>query len=184
MTEPHLRYNAFLIFLHWLMALAFIGMLACGFIMTSDSLGLERADKIALFGLHKSIGVVLLVAFFIRLATRLFTKAPDFPATFKAVEVKAAKAVHALLYLIMLAFPMSGWVIVSSSSKGYPTSVFGLFDWPHIPGLAGNESLHKLAENAHSVFAWALIGLIVIHVAAVIKHKVTTGDSALKRMWW
>ena len=78
----------------------------------------------------------------------------------------------------------SGWLIVSTSSSGLPTIVFGLFEFPHIPNLAGERRLHKLAELIHLIAAICLFLAIVGHILAVIKHKIIDKQNLLKRMWF
>ncbi len=174
------RYHGFVITLHWIMALAFFFMLGSGFLMED----LEQDLKMKVFQWHKAMGILLLVAFFLRIAARFAFKIPALPDTLIDWEKMAAKAGHLGLYLLMLLMPLSGWIMVSSSSRGSPISIFGLFDWPAFPGIKGQEDLHEVAEEAHEFLAIALAALIVIHIAAVIKHAVIDKENLLPRMSW
>ncbi|MCB9963393.1 MAG: cytochrome b [Rhodospirillales bacterium] len=176
------RYHSFTIILHWIMALAFFLMLGSGVAM--ENFDLDKSLKFQLFQWHKSGGVLLLMAFFLRLAVRFATRIPPLPELIPALERKASKAGHYALYAVMFLLPFSGWAVVSSSSYGIPTVVFNLFEWPHIPGLQGNKDVHEFAEEGHTVLAIIFALLIFGHIAAVVKHAVVEKENLLKRMWW
>ncbi len=177
------RYHRAVVALHWLMALCFALMLASGFVMTEDDL-LERSLRFQVFQWHKSLGVLLLLAFFMRVLLRVITKPPALPAAFKSWEVLAAKAGHIALYVVMFLMPLSGWAMVSSSKLGLPTIVFGWFEWPHIPGIAGNGDVSHNAKDLHEILAIFFLVLIGTHVGAVVKHFVLDKINLLPRMSW
>lgn len=176
------RYNSLSIVLHWVMALCFTLMLLSGMAM-ADWIE-DPSLKFNMYQWHKSLGVLLLMAFFVRLGLRLFNKPPALPAHFKPLDIKAAKAGHWALYAAMIVMPLSGWVIVSASGYGLPTIVFNWFTWPHIPGIANTKWIEELAEDTHGTVAWIFIGLIAIHIGAVIKHAFYDHTQLLPRMWW
>jgi cytochrome b561 len=176
------RYHSIAIILHWLMAGAFILMFSSGLLMVYSDL--PARFRFDLYQWHKALGILLLLAVCLRLAWRLFKPAPALPAAFTPLERKAAKIGHWGLYALMIVLPFSGWVMVSSSSYDLPTSIFGWFEWPHLPGLADNETLENLAKNAHWLLAIVFGLLIALHVAAVIKHTFFDKQAILKRMWW
>ncbi|HRJ66900.1 MAG TPA: cytochrome b [Alphaproteobacteria bacterium] len=176
------RYTTVAIILHWVMAAAFVLMLASG--LSMEYLELQKSFKFNLYQWHKSLGVLLLAAFALRLFWRLLHKPPALPASIKGLEAVAAKAGHIALYLCMLAVPLSGWAMVSSSNYGLPTIVFGLFEWPHIPKIAGNEAVNAAAKTAHWALAWLFIAAILGHVAAVVKHAAIDRENLLPRMWF
>lgn len=176
------RYTSVAIILHWIMALSFLLMLASGFVM--ENIDIAKSLKFQLFQWHKSLGICLLVAFFLRIGWRLFHKPPAFPASLVRWEVIAAHLGHWALYFFMIAMPLSGWVMVSSSSYGLPTIVFNLFQWPHIPNIAGNDAIRSLSGTAHTFLAIGFAGMIAAHVGAVIKHYVIDHENLLPRMWW
>lgn len=182
MSDLPQRYHSFIIILHWLMGLAFIGMLASG--LTMEYADLDRSVKFSLYQLHKSVGVLLLVCFALRLGARLLTHIPALPARLKPLEAKLAKLGHFALYLLMFGMPMSGWIMVSTSSSGFPTMVFNLFEWPHIPGIAGDKPLNEAARTGHMVMGFTLLAVLFAHIGAVIKHGVIDRINLLPRMWW
>lgn len=175
------RYTLVAIILHWVMALAFILMLGSGFAL--EYLDIPKSLKFNLIQWHKSLGVLLLIAFFIRIFWRLAHKPPALTG-FPRWETVLSKLGHLGLYICMLAMPLSGWIMVSASVYGLPTIVFNLFEWPHIPNIAGDTELQKAARLAHTVFAFGLTALIFGHIAAVIKHSVWDKHPVLYRMLW
>jgi cytochrome b561 len=180
------RYPTLIIVLHWVMALAIIGMLVSGLVMT----GLDTSEsftpmmKFNVYQLHKSFGFMILVSVVARLAIRVFSQIPPLPDHFPVWEKWAAKAGHFALYAAMFALPISGWVIVSSSSYGLPTYIFGWFEWPHLPGLAGQAGIEDAAKEIHETLAYLLMGLIVLHVSAAAKHAIWDKENLLTRLWW
>ncbi len=174
------RYHGLAITLHWVMALAFFAMLGSGLAM--EHLEMEQSLKFQMFQWHKSLGVLLLIAAILRLVVKCKTKQPRWPDSMKPLEKKAAKLGHWAFYGWMLALPIAGWVMVSSSPYGLPTIVFGWFEWPHIPGIAANEDIEEFAEVTHALLAYSFMALIGMHVAAVIKHWVVEKENLLPRM--
>ena len=175
------RYDAVAMTLHWVMAIAFFLMLGSGLALEF----IETIPKSLAFSMiqwHKSLGLILLVAFFIRIGWRLFHRPPALPASIKQLDKIAAKSGHWALYLMMIALPLSGWVMVSSSPYGLPTFIFGWFEWPHIPAIQGNDMVNDASKEAHEIMAWVFIGLIALHIAAVIKHFLIDRENLLKRM--
>lgn len=180
MAETTKRYHISLIILHWIMALAFCGMIGSGLVMTSDMI--ESSQKFPLYQTHKALGILLLIAVALRLVVRFTTAKPALPAMMPKWETLAAKAGHWSLYIWMIALPVTGWVMVSSSVYGLPTIVFDLFEWPHIPGIEGNKEISAASNKAHEILAYAFIALIGLHIAAVIKHAIMDKENLLTRM--
>lgn len=178
---PAQRYHSLAIILHWVMALAIIVMLASGLALAYAPL--EQGFKFNLYQWHKSLGVLVLIAAVLRLGVRLLTRPPRLP-DFGKWENRMAKIGHWALYGLMLAIPFTGWAMVSSSVYGLPTIIFGWFEWPHLPGLAANELVHEVAEEAHWYLALALLLLLTAHIGAVVKHALVNKHNLLTRMWW
>lgn len=174
------RYHGLAITLHWVMAMAFFAMLGSGLAMVH--LEFDPSLKFQMFQWHKSLGVLLLLTALLRLLLRLITKQPPLPVSMKLLEKKVAKAGHWAFYVWMLALPIAGWVMVSASPYGLPTIVFGWFEWPHIPNIAGNGTIEESAEEVHAWLAYSFIALIGMHIAAVIKHRIVEKENLLPRM--
>ncbi|MDE3016055.1 MAG: cytochrome b [Pseudomonadota bacterium] len=162
-------------YFHWLIFLLVAGMIALGFIMTS----LENSPlKFRLIGIHKSIGITILALVLIRLGWKMANVAPILPESLAALEKFAAHAGHAMLYILIIVMPLSGWAL--SSAAGIPVSVFG---WFTLPNLVGHDKAlaHQLAE-LHSVLAWVIIAAVSLHVCAALLHHFYHKNNVLRRM--
>lgn len=171
MRAAQTRYSGGAIVLHWLLALALAFQLALGFVMPRDASGF------ALFQLHKSVGITVLLLTLVRIGWRLAHKAP--PAVEGGVGGMLAKAVHALLYVFMLGAPLTGWALVSTATIKMPTLVFGVLPWPHLPLGA---AIHEPMEELHELLAWMGLALIVLHILGALRHQFLIKDNLLRRM--
>src|SRR5690606_23612982 len=147
---------------HWLIAFALAFQLALGFSMPGDERGF------ALFQLHKSVGISILLLTLARLAWRLTHRPP--PAVEGGFQGFLAKAVHTLLYAFMIVAPLTGWIVVSTSRIEVPTYLFGVVPWPHLPvsGALRHQWLLKdglLRRMAPGGKAWAAYALLLAVVA-------------------
>ena len=177
------RYGAVAMTLHWLLAIAIIGMLILGKYMAD--LARDDPTRFDLIQLHKSIGITILVFSVARLAWRLMNKVPPLPVHMPAWERFAAHASHVLLYVLIIGIPLSGWALASSSPLGIPTIWFGWFEIPHLPGLQGFADQHAVEQNfkdTHDILGNLMIFLLLIHVGAALKHHFWDRDSVLVRM--
>ncbi len=169
------RYTATAILLHWLIGLALLCMLALGFYMQSLPLSPE---KLKLFSWHKWAGVTIFLLVCFRLAWRLSHRPPALPASMPPWARLAAHAVHWLLYGLMLAIPLSGWLM--SSAQGFQTVWFGVIPLPDL--LPRDREMGKLLTQVHVFLNWTLIACISLHVLAVLKHQFLDRDDLLSRM--
>lgn len=177
------RYGAVAVTLHWLIALGIIGMLIVGKYM--HALPDSDPSKFDLYQLHKSFGITILALSVARLLWRLVNPVPRLPPQMKWWERYAAHTSHFLLYVLMVAIPLSGWALASSSPLGIPTLWFGQFEVPHLPGLQGYADQHAVERQAHEVHEWLgnlMILLLLIHVGAALKHHFWDRDNVLTRM--
>jgi cytochrome b561 len=167
------RYTAIAIALHWIIAFSIIGLIAVGWLMEEMEPG---PDYFQIVQLHKSFGITILLLSVARLIWRLMNPPPPEPDMPKFQAV-LARAVHVLFYVLIIAMPLTGWIMASASSDA-PTRYFGLVDirLPGIPGLdaATREGLEEGFEQVHSSLAWVIIGLLVLHVAGALKHHFVT----------
>ncbi len=175
------RYDIVAITLHWVMAIAFLLMLGSGLAMATFDI-LPQSLKFNMYQWHKSLGVLLLLTFFIRIGWRLFHKPPRLPHSFTKFDKIGSKLGHWGLYALMIAMPLTGWAMVSSSVYGLPTIVFGWFEWPHIEFLSGNKTVNGIARESHEIMGWVFMALIALHIGAVIKHAMIDKKNLLTRM--
>jgi cytochrome b561 len=172
--------------LHWTMAVVIFWQLGLGTYMANAVEDLAR--QFALTQAHKSWGVVAFALLLARLAWRAIDRhRPEPPAGAPAWERRAARASHALLYVLMAVMPVSGWVYASASPLqdllGIDNEVFGRVALPD-PWVPGSEPLAAAAHAVHVGAAVLLAGLLALHVAAALRHEVLAGDGVLARMSW
>jgi cytochrome b561 len=183
MAQASRRYTFVAILLHWLIAIGIFALLAIGLIMMHASITV--ATKFQLFQLHKSIGITVLFLAVLRLAWRLFRVPPPLPGTMPPLEKKAATGAHHLLYLAMIGLPLTGWAVVSVAPLNIATILYGLVYWPHIPFLANlhdKAPVSAIVTAIHTYGAWALILVVVLHIAAALRHHFIIRDDVLWRM--
>lgn len=178
------RYTRVAVVIHWLMAAAIIAMLVMGFAMQNTFGEIDPMLRFNMFQWHKATGIILLWLIALRLLWRLTHRPPEASRIYPKWERLAATAAHFFLYLLMIALPVTGWLIVSSSPTGIPTSIFGLFTWPHMPGIEPDAAANETYEARHGLFAYILIGVIALHIGAVVKHWVIDRENILPRMWF
>jgi len=179
----HTRYSTVAILLHWIIAALIVTNLYLGFRMGF----VNGLAKFNIFQLHKSVGITILVFSLARLAWRLMNPPPPQPSTLKPWEKAAAHAVHWGFYVIMIGMPLSGWIVVSTSPLNIPTLLYHTIPWPHFPGVhdlaAGPKaSVNHAFDLTHVVLAWGSLGLLALHLGAVVKHQFLDRDPVLGRM--
>lgn len=160
---------------HWIVATLIFVQFGLGWVAERWPRSLT---KVELFVWHKSVGVLVLALVVARIVWRLFNPPPAPPAWAAAGEVRAARVTHALLYVTMLAMPLSGWII--NSAADFPLKVFWLFPLPAI--VPPDEALKEAAETVHLTLFWILAALVTAHVAAALWHHFVARDEVLARM--
>ncbi len=172
------NWGALSITLHWLVALLVIGQWTLGLVMGEFVKDLEL--KFNLFQLHKSFGFLIFVLMILRLVWRLTQPVPALPAHMKPHERRLSHFSHWGFYVLLLAMPVAGWISAATAKIIVPTRIFGLFTLPNPFGP--RPELHEFAEETHELLAWVLLALLVLHVAAALKHHVIDRDELLARM--
>jgi cytochrome b561 len=160
--------------LHWSMAALLFAQLTLGWVASGWRLS---PIKLELFVWHKTLGVMLLALVCLRLVWRGIDRRP-LTVGGPTWQHIAAKFTHAMLYLVMLAMPVIGWIIQSAS--GFPFRLFGLFPLPAL--VERSKPVQDLAESLHTGLAWIFVLLIVMHVGAAGYHHWVLGDNVLRRM--
>jgi cytochrome b561 len=167
-------------FFHWAIFLIFVNQFISADIMKdlakdSTFLGFGKWD---LYAWHKAVGVLVVLFIFSRISWRLANKAPADVSTNSKIENKLAHFMHLALYLVMIAFPISGYMM--SMGGGHSVSFFGLFNLPDLIGK--NEFIGDLGHTVHGkleLISYALVGL---HALAALKHQFITKNGTLARM--
>ena len=175
--DPQKPYNTTAKTFHWGVGLLIIGMLCVGFFME----GMDFSPlKFKVVTWHKSIGILILTLTVLRLLWRWVSTPPALiRETMKKWETVLALSTHYLLYTCMILMPLSGWAMVSVDDNPDPT-IYGFT----LPPLLTTESKFwgGFFHSLHFYLAWALIGLITLHVLGALKHHFIHKDNTLRRM--
>ncbi|NMG68932.1 cytochrome b [Parazoarcus communis] len=169
------RYTRTAISLHWLVALGLFGAFGLGLYMTDLPLS---PYKLKLYSWHKWAGVSLFLLVLFRLGWRLGHPPPPLPMSMPAILRVIAHLTHALLYVLMIAIPLSGWLM--SSAKGFQTVWFGLLPLPDL--VAKNAELGDQLQWLHMTLNYVLAALVIAHIGAALKHRFIDRDDILSRM--
>jgi len=173
------RYGAIAIALHWGMAVLLILLIGLGLYMGSLPDAGYDTRKITLILVHKALGMVALALASLRLAWRVGNALPRLVDGMREWQKVAARFVHLLLYALMFALPLTGWVM--SSAGGYPVTFFGWFEFPDITGP--DEWLFHATLAIHHWLAYALAALLLLHAVAALHHHIVLRDDTLRSMF-
>ena len=168
-------YGALAKFLHWTIVILIIAQYVI--IEAAEELP-DGLEKLTMITRHKSIGILVLALALVRIGWKLVNKGQPAPVPMPRPQRIAAAAGHGLLYLLILAQPISGWMM--SSAANYPVTFFG---WFQLPALVGaNEGMHEFYEEVHEFLFTALLVVTVVHVLAALYHHFVQKDDTLRRM--
>jgi len=172
-----LRYSPPAIVLHWLLALLIFVTFPLGVYMHELPLS---PDKLKLYSYHKWIGITILLLASLRVMWRVTHTPPPLPDDMARWQRLASQVVHGLLYLLILAIPLSGWLM--SSAKGFQTVWFGVLPLPDLIGK--DKALGDLLAGVHQALNFTLLALVILHVGAALKHHFMERRPFMQRMGW
>jgi len=168
------RFGAVAQFLHWLVA----GLIVYQFILAERAESATLFQKLGILATHKSVGLSVLALAVIRLLWRLSNVRPAPPPNEPVARRAVARLSHAFLYGLLLALPLSGWLM--SSAANTPVSYFG---WVTLPDLiAPSEAWAERLLNIHAAFFWSLATIVTFHASAALYHHFFLRDDILRRM--
>jgi cytochrome b561 len=169
------KYTCNAIALHWLVALLMVVAFAVGQYMAD----LELSPwKLKIFAWHKWVGVTIFILVLYRIYWRLTHAAPPLPNTMNENMKKGAGVTHLILYLLMVAIPITGWL--HSSAAGVGVVYFNLIPLPDL--IDKNKEVAHFFKELHENLNWGLLALVIMHVAAALKHQFVDKDNLLDRM--
>jgi cytochrome b561 len=171
-----LRYTKTAMLLHWLIALLIICAFTLGVTM-SNMHGLSPT-KLKYFSWHKWLGCTVFGLACLRLLWRLWHPAPPYPYTMSRWQQQAASGLHALMYFLIFAVPLSGYFY--SLAAGVPVVYLGIVPLPVL--IDPNPEWKPVLKLAHYCLNVALLGGFCLHVLAALKHQFIDRDDILKRM--
>jgi cytochrome b561 len=175
LTTKTASYTRAAISLHWVIALLIFAAFPLGLYMHNL---LASPYKLRLFNYHKWVGIAVLTLSVIRLVWRIVNRPPDLPATMASWEKSVAVAMHILLYILILAIPLTGWLM--SSATGFQTVLFGVIPIPDL--VSKDKELGRLLLELHRNLNYLLIALVGMHIAAALKHHFLARDDVLRQM--
>lgn len=174
MPQSISQYNSVAKVIHWLSALAIFSLFALGYWMVDLSYYSEWY-KVAPYW-HKSVGIILFALTLFRVLWKMLNKAPEIEGL--AWEKNAAKVAHLLLYILLFATFISGYLISTADGRGI--EVFNWFTLPALGSLIENQE--DIAGEVHFYLTYSLIGLALLHALAALKHHFINKDNTLKKM--
>ncbi|XDF34134.1 cytochrome b [Paracidovorax avenae] len=173
------RYTATAILLHWVLGLAIVAVFLLGLYMTGLPFSPQR---LKFYNWHKWAGVAILALSALRLLWRLTHRPPALPAAVQSAmpawQRAAHHGTHHLMYLLFFAVPLIGWAY--SSAAGFPVVFLGIVPLPSFVPVS--PELAEAIKPWHQISAYALAVLVVLHVAAALKHQVIDRDGLIGRM--
>jgi len=169
--------------LHWIIA----AMIVAQYVLISYAHAAEQARKthplaaleqLVWLARHKSVGLTIFALAVVRIGWRLFSAPPAWPPSMPRWQVLAARATHWAFYALLLALPLSGWLM--SSAGNHPVSWFNLFQLPDL--VAPSKPLEHFLHEFHELAFDALFAIAIVHVVAALKHHFVDRDDVLRRM--
>lgn len=174
------RYGVAAISLHWLMATLIVALVVIGIYMVRlPDVGFN-VKKITLILVHKEIGVLVLALAIARLIWRQLNSLPRLIETIPEWQKVIAILVHLCFYALMIALPVTGWVM--SSAAGIPVSFLGLFTLPDF--VPHDDILFGWLGPLHNWLGYAMAGFICLHAGAALRHHLLLRDETLRKMLW
>ena len=168
---------------HWLTALLIITIIPLGAI--ANRLPYETNEQLALkaqlFSFHKTLGVIVFV---VALARILWALTQTKPATLhpdRKAETLLADLVHWLLYISLVAVPLTGW-IHHAATEGFAPILLPIGQ--DLPLVVKDEATAKLFAGLHWAWSKILVGSVLLHIAGALKHHFIDKDATLRRMWF
>ena len=168
-----------LVALHWLTVALIAVQYGLSRLMGDESRDL--LGRFVLYQWHKSIGLTVALFVVMRLSLRLVIPDPE-PLPASAWLHRAALAVHAGLYLCLLALPVTGLLMVSAAPIQIPTLYFGWFPVPH--PIGPDKAVYELMRQLHAWLFDGLAMLVALHLGAALVHQFLWRDRLLRRMWF
>ena len=161
--------------LHW----AVVALLVIQFALAWTMPGIHRGTQPeTLINLHLSVGATILAIVIIRAVWRLSHSAPPPPTGLPAWQLLASRVTHGVLYLLLIAVPVLGWL--NASARGWTVTLFWIASLPRL--VAEGSPLGRLSGDIHTYASYALLGFAGLHILGALYHRFVLRDRVLERM--
>jgi len=171
---PRLHYGTPAKIFHWLVVALLVVQYPIGWLMPDLHRNMQPGAPMTF---HVSFGLTILILIVLRLAWRLtHPVAPE--SSLPLWQRLSSELVHWMLYVIVLATTISGWLF--ASYRGWTLSYFYLFRLPML--ASDNAAAGKAIDGLHQAAEWLLLALIVIHVGTALLHIFVYRDRIMQRM--
>jgi cytochrome b561 len=173
MTD-RLQYGTTAKVFHWLIVALLLVQYLIGWLMPDIHRGMKPG---AAMTFHVSVGLLVLILIVLRFAWRLIH--PVAPENSLAPWQRlSSEAVHWLLYALVLATTITGWLF--ASFRGWSMSFLYLVPMPML--ASDNAAAGRTINGLHQAMEWALLAMIGIHVAAALAHIFIYRNRVMQRM--
>ena len=169
------NYTRTAIGLHWIVAFLVIAAFLLGFVMTDMPFSMT---KLKYYSWHKWLGVTVFLLAIVRVGWRITHPAPPLIATIPKSQQLLAEAVHYLLYFLIFAAPVSGYLY--SLAAGFPVVYLGIIPLPVL--ISPDPVVAQTLNTTHGLLVYTMAGLVGLHVLGALKHYVIDRDETLARM--
>jgi cytochrome b561 len=171
------KYSKIAILFHWLIAI----LIGANILLANLGEGLPRAARAAYMSPHKAIGISILILTIGRILWRIANRPPALPDKITGWQAKAGHSAHILFYVLMIAMPLTGWLMIGAKGDAAPVDFFGLFTIDMAVGK--NAMLADIGNEGHELLATPLIVLIGLHILGALKHQFIDKMPFVQRMW-
>ena len=168
------QYDATAKMFHWLIVALLVVQYSIGWLMPDIHRGMKPGVGMTF---HMSFGILILVLILLRLIWRLTHRvAPE--SSLPRWQRAGSEAVHWLLYALVLATTLTGWLF--ASFRGWSVYLFYLFPLPML--ASDNAAAGRTIDGLHQAMEWTLLGFVALHVLAALAHRFIYRDRVLQRM--
>lgn len=170
-----LNYGSVSKILHWLIFIFVTVMIIVGNFMDDIP---DKLIRGTVFMAHKWLGLFVLTLMILRVIWALLNPKPQLPYHLPKFQQFGAHAMHVTLYLLLIAMPLTGWIM--SSAAGKAPALFGYA--LAFPGIPVDKPLSSLNATLHFYLGWTIVVLVSLHSVAALKHHFIDKNNVLKRM--
>jgi cytochrome b561 len=178
MNDIHIsKYSKVAIALHWIIG----ALIVTNFVLAQLAEGVPENARAPYMLPHMSIGISVLAFSVLRLFWRWGHKPPPQPTALKAWESTVSKTIHWLFYFLMIAIPLTGWLMVAAYPKAPPVDFFGFFTLS-LP-IPKSEALSNVGHTGHFILTKVMFFAVLLHVVGALKHQFMDRMPFIQRMW-